>query len=47
VYRITFEATDGSGGTCVGTVAVRVPHDKGKNTPPAIDDGQVFNSLGP
>jgi hypothetical protein len=47
VYRITFEATDGAGGTCVGSVAVRVPHDKGKNTPPAIDDGQIYNSLGP
>lgn len=46
VYRITFVATDGSGGTCMGTVAVRVPHNKGKNTPPAIDDGQLYNSLG-
>ncbi|HMQ14923.1 MAG TPA: DUF5011 domain-containing protein [Phycisphaerae bacterium] len=47
VYRITFQATDGQGGTCTGSVTVRVPHDKGKNTPPAIDDGQVYNSLEP
>lgn len=47
VYRITFAAIDGSGGACIGMVAVRVPHDKGKNTSPAIDDGPLFNSLGP
>lgn len=46
VYRITFEASDGQGGVCTGSVFVRVPHDKGKNMPQAIDDGQLYNSLG-
>jgi hypothetical protein len=46
VYRVTFEADDGHGGLCTGTVTVRVPHNMGKNAPPAIDDGQSFNSFG-
>lgn len=47
VYRVSFEALDGFGNSCTGSILVRVPHDKGKNTPPAIDDGQFFNSLAP
>lgn len=47
VYRITFEARDNSGGICTGTVSVSVPHSKGKNGSPAIDNGQSFNSLAP
>lgn len=47
VYRITFQANDGIGGICIGSVNVTVPHDKGKNKPPAVDDGQNFSSLGP
>jgi hypothetical protein len=46
VYRVTFQADDGSGGYCTGEVTVCVPHDKGKNAPPCVDDGQNFNSLG-
>lgn len=46
VYRISFRADDGLGGFCTGTVTVTAPHDKGKNKPPAIDDGQNYNSLG-
>ena len=29
VYRITFSADDGRGGTCTGAVTVCVPHDRG------------------
>jgi hypothetical protein len=29
VYRVSFEATDGKGGSCTGTVEVAVPHDRG------------------
>lgn len=47
VYRITFQADDGVGGVCTGVVTVSVPHDKGKNKPPAVDDGQNYGSLGP
>lgn len=43
VYRIAFEGSDGEGGTCSGTVAVGVPHDKGKT---AVDSGQTVNSFG-
>jgi hypothetical protein len=47
VYQITFIADDGFGGKCTGTVSVCVPHDKGKNTVPCMDDGQNYSSLGP
>lgn len=47
VYRVTFLADDGLGGTCTGSVTVTVPHDKGKNKPPAVDDGQSYSSSGP
>jgi hypothetical protein len=41
VYKIAFTANDGKGGSCTGTVAVGVPHDK-KDTP--VDDGQMYDS---
>ncbi|MCK6482962.1 MAG: Ig-like domain-containing protein [Phycisphaerae bacterium] len=47
VYHVTFLADDGFGGMCIGTVTVTVPHDKGRNAPPAIDDGQIYGSTGP
>jgi len=47
VYRITFEASDGVGGVCAGFVTVCVPHSKGKNAPPCVDDGQFYDSVGP
>ncbi|MBI3807422.1 MAG: hypothetical protein HY281_07900 [Nitrospirae bacterium] len=43
VYAIRFQADDGSGGTCTGTVSVGVPHDQGKGSI-AIDDGQNYDS---
>lgn len=43
VYAIWFQADDGKGGTCSGTVRVGVPHDQGKGATP-IDDGQNFDS---
>ena len=46
VYRITFTADDGNGGTCVGSVSVTVPHSRGREAQPAIDDGQAYNSIG-
>lgn len=47
VYRVRFEASDGLGGTCTGTVNVCVPHSKGRNAAPCVDDGQAYNSLAP
>ena len=43
VYEIHFEADDGMGGVCNGTVSVCVPHDKGKDGG-CVDDGQFYNS---
>jgi hypothetical protein len=43
VYRITFEARDGQGGTCTGTVTVCVPHDQGRGRT-CGDGGGVFDS---
>jgi len=45
VYRINFMASDGSGDSCTGSVAVCVPHDRATDS--CIDDGQVYNSLTP
>ncbi|MDL1937369.1 hypothetical protein FBQ80_17745 [Candidatus Brocadia sp. AMX2] len=42
VYRITFTADDGAGGSCTGTVNVCVPHSSQSE---CIDDGQNYNSL--
>jgi len=44
LYQIQFTADDGHGGTCIGSVAVGVPHSK-KDT--AIDDGQKYDSTKP
>jgi len=55
VYEITFTASDGRGGECVGTVQVVVPHDHRRPDvdPPhngpdhlcdAIDDGQIYDA---
>jgi len=41
-YEINFTADDGNGGTCVGSVAVQVPHDD--EACDAIDDGQQYNA---
>jgi chitinase len=46
VYRVTFQASHTQGGTCTGTVLVTVPHSRGPTAQPAVDDGQVYNSLG-
>jgi hypothetical protein len=46
VYRVTFEASDGNGGVCTGQVSVTVPHSKGRNASPVVDDGQGHSSLG-
>ena len=43
VYHIGFTATDASGETCQGTVAVCVPHDQG-NGNECIDQGGLFDS---
>jgi hypothetical protein len=45
VYRISFTASDGHGGSCDGSATVTVPHDMGH--PSAIDDGQGVNAMGP
>ena len=44
VYHIFFDADDGNGGLSSGEVTVTVPHDKGKQTGPAIDDGPLYDS---
>ncbi len=41
VYKITFTATDGKGGSCQGRVKVSVPHDRGNG---AIEDNSSFDS---
>jgi hypothetical protein len=45
VYRISFAATDGRGGSCTGQLAVTVPHSQ--NGSPAVDDGQSYDSTQP
>ncbi len=42
-YHITYQATDSNGGTCVGTVKVVVPHDKGAGKVP-VDGGPLYDS---
>jgi hypothetical protein len=48
VYEISFEADDGKGGICSGSVSVCVPHDMGspdaEGQCDAIDDGQLYDS---
>ena len=43
VYRVSYIASDGHGGTCTGLVIVGVVHDQGDG--PAVDSALVFNSL--
>src|SRR5438034_15191 len=45
VYRISFRAQDGRGGSCEGHVDVCVPHDR-RPGHTCLDDGQTVNSLG-
>ena len=42
VYEIFFEASDGRGSKCTGSVKVGVPHNQGKG--PAVDDGKRYDS---
>ncbi|MBJ6800279.1 PKD domain-containing protein [Geomonas propionica] len=44
VYRINFNAADGQGGACTGSVTVGVPHSKNDAI---VDDGQNYNALQP
>jgi hypothetical protein len=46
VYRINFEASDGRGGTCTGSVDVGVPRTQGSGGT-AVDSGQDTSSFGP
>ena len=46
IYEISFEADDGRGGVCSGTVRVCVPHDNGLEHQ-CIDDGQLYDSTAP
>ncbi|WP_446011040.1 hypothetical protein [Candidatus Electrothrix sp.] len=39
---MNFEANDGRGGTCNGTIVIAVPHSQ--NRKQAVDDGQDYNS---
>jgi hypothetical protein len=43
VYHIGFIALDGQGASCSGSVAVSVPHDKGKKGA-AVDEGALVDS---
>jgi hypothetical protein len=43
VYRIAFDATDGKGGSCSGSVTVQVPHDDRVSS---VDSGSGIDSLG-
>ena len=43
VYAIWYEAIDGKGGTCTGSVRLGVPHDQGQQSNP-INDGQNYDS---
>ena len=42
VYEIFFEASDGRGKSCTGSVKVGVPHDQGHGH--AVDDGKRYDS---
>ncbi len=44
VYVLHFEADDGNGGTCEGTVPVQVPHHLDHKICDAIDDGQNYDA---
>ncbi len=42
VYHVSFEATDGEGAGCTGTVTVCVPHDQGGGG--CVDGGALYDS---
>ncbi len=42
VYEIFFDASDGRGGSCTGSIKVGVPHDQ--RSGPAVDDGRRYDS---
>jgi hypothetical protein len=44
VYRVSFVADDGVGGTCQGTVLVGVPHGRQDNP---VDGGPLYESMQP
>jgi hypothetical protein len=46
VYRISFQASDGRGGQCTGTVFSCVPHDQGENVA-CVDEGETYDSTAP
>lgn len=46
VYNVSFSASNSTGGTRTGKVAVGVPHDQGQGSVP-IDDGQTYDSTLP
>lgn len=46
VIQVGFEASDGRGGVCAGTVPVCIPHDQGTNPQPCKDDGAEYDALG-
>ena len=43
VYQIFFTASDGNGGSCIGSVTVGVPHDQSGQAP--VDSGVRYDSL--
>ena len=42
IYEIFFDASDGRGKSCTGSVKVGVPHDEARR--PAVDDGKRYDS---
>ena len=44
VYVISFTASDGKGGVCEGSVAVKVPHNQSSKDCEAIDSGQNYDA---
>lgn len=46
VYHIHFQADDGKGGTCEGSVSMGVPHDQ-RPGHVIVDGGELYNSVGP
>jgi hypothetical protein len=45
VIHVGFEASDGRGGACHGTVTVCVPHDRGTGSPACEEDGTEYDAL--
>lgn len=45
VYRVSYTASDGRGGSCRGSFQADVPHSRGGAA--AVDDGQAFDSTRP